>query len=689
MSEAGRLMKQPSEKAPRGVFGKPIPRRDLPKKLGPYVVERPISRGGMAEVYEAKRVGPHGFTKRVAVKRILREHASREDFVAMFIDEARLAAGLQHPNIVQVFDFGDAAGDLYLAMELVEGSNVNQLLRELAARGETVPLEAALHLVSQAARALAYAHDARDEQGQALGLVHRDVSPANLLITHTGHLKLSDFGIARAAFTARNTEAGQLRGKLGYMSPEQVLGERLTDRSDIFTLSTVFAEMLLGETLFSRGNDVDVLVRIRDADLSVLHGTSRRIPHDVRELLNRGLSARPEERPSASAFAGSVEQILTRRGVAAHGPSLVARLLQRLELCHRAVADAQASEAGARPTSLVDMDDHLSPTLVQPDRLVGQLGLEDSGSEYKVRTAEGVVHGPLKFPELVALVTSGAMTADSPVKCGSRDWRPATQLPELARFFATPALQWHPEETSNACFSGEFRTGTLVRVLHELMARHETGMLHLDVDEVKKKIYFVDGRPEFVASTDPNELLGRYLIDTGRCLPMEVNMGLAMLPTHGGRLGDALVNIGALRPLQLYQAIAAQVRDRYLGAYRWQHGRWAFVRGARSHEDTYPFETEHHTLTRDGLMLLDPNEVESALAPMWEQVVAPVTAPAVSVNGFRMPDDWEYVLRMARGNSTVGGVFARATSQQAIDPEAALRALYLGVSCGLLETRAL
>src|ERR1700744_1854280 len=252
-----------------------------PLRLGPYELLRRIATGGMAEVYLARRGGPHGFKKIVAVKRILPQYARDPDFVAMFVDQARICARLVHPNIVQVFDFGEQDGELYMAMEYVDGTTGARLVRAAASRGDDVPLDAALHITLSVLRALEYAHGARDEYGSPLALVHRDVSPGNVLIDRSGAVKLTDFGIARAAEIERRTDAGQLKGKLGYMSPEQVVGRELDARSDIFTLGIVLAEMLILRPLFSGGKELDVLFRIRDADLGALDRAGARVPGDI------------------------------------------------------------------------------------------------------------------------------------------------------------------------------------------------------------------------------------------------------------------------------------------------------------------------------------------------------------------------------------------------------------------------
>ncbi len=221
----------------------------MPQRLGPYELIQRLATGGMAEVYLARRAGPHGFQKLVAVKRILPQLARDLDFVAMFVDEARMCARLAHPNIVQVFDFGEHEEELYMAMEYVDGTTGARLIRAAAGANEELPLEVSLHVALSILRGLEYAHAAKDDHGRPLHLVHRDVSPGNVLIDRTGAVKLTDFGIARATEFERRTDAGQLKGKLGYMSPEQVVGKELDARSDLFTLGIVLAEMITLRTM--------------------------------------------------------------------------------------------------------------------------------------------------------------------------------------------------------------------------------------------------------------------------------------------------------------------------------------------------------------------------------------------------------------------------------------------------------
>ncbi len=645
--------------------------------LGPYHIERRLAAGGMAEVFVARREGLHGFQKRVALKRILPQFSSDPDFVWMFIDEARLAALLEHPNIVQVFDFGTMGEDLVLVMELVDGSNVSRLLRA-APHDTPIPWDVALHIAYQTAQALEYAHHAVDDHGDSLEFVHRDVSPANILLTRTGHVKLTDFGIATVRSRAPTTEDGQVRGKLGYMSPEQVLGKELSGKSDVFTLSTVLAEMLIGEPLFQGESELNVLLQIRDADLRVLARCERRIPQDIRALVLRGLQRNPDERPTAGAFAEACAEVMRRRGMG-HGPDRLARLLSQLGLVKGDAPEVHLPDADL--PSLVDSDlmHNPGPELIGPQNVT-------SPTIYRVQLQDGSVMGPMSYPRLIQLLTTGVVDSrSSKISKTDGTYLDPSQLPELTRFVTSPGLQWKLEELAQAEKQGQLGAATLLPVFYDIISRQQTGVLHLWQRNRRKKIYFVDGKPEFVASTDKSELLGEYLVATGKCLRMEIEMALALLPKYGGRLGDALVGLGILRPVELFRAIGDQVRGRLMESFRWRRGEWAFVRGARSHEETFPTGQDPYELLRDAAAEAHLEEIESVLDPLRERVLERCEdGPPLSA--FRLPDSWVGVLDGVSGDSTLGGMLAREGAYAA-DLEPAYRALYLGLACGLVRTK--
>ena len=638
----------------------------------------------MAEVFIAKRTGPHGFVKRVALKRILPQYAERAEFVDMFISEARLAAQLEHPNIVQVFDFGEDAGELFIAMELIDGTNVNRLLRAAAAEGTTLPMDVVLHIVHQAAQALCYAHRACAEHGKPLGIVHRDVSPANLLITRGGHVKLSDFGIVRAASEHGTPEPKQLRGKLGYMSPEQVLGKPLDGSSDIFTLAVVFTELLILEPLFGSGSDLEILLRIRDADLRILDRTTRRIPPDVMDVLHRSLARDPRDRLDSLQFVQEMAKLVRARGADTQGAQRLAKQIVRLGLVAATGDYLLPDEPASRPTALVPVEDGQRES--DTARIMSALNAT-SPAIYKVRLAEGSDLGPVSFPKLVELITSGIVDSSTMVAKANGEFRTAGEISEISRFETSPAFRWDPKEITASTRRGDLSGATLLPEVYRLLVHRETGVLHLQDQKRRKKVYFVEGRPEFVVSTDKSELLGEYLIASGLCLRMEVEMGLALLPRFGGRLGDALVGLNVMRPIELVRAVTAQVRERYLEAFRWRQGLWAYTTGQISKEEAFPLGHDPHVLLRDAASEVSIVEIRAALAAYPKGALLVPKEPELPLASFDLHDEWLQVLRSLKESVPLDKALTSLAQRWRMNEDDIYRATYFGVACGFFQIK--
>ncbi len=265
-------------------------------EIGRYTVLDELATGGMAQLFKVEAVGPEGFKRRFALKRVRPEYAADEEFVRLFVNEARLAALFDHRNIVRVFDLGREKGELYLVMEYVEGMDLRRAEKLLAARQAQVPLPVACYVTASVLRALHYAHGRTDEQGHPLNVIHRDVTPHNVLLSLSGEVKLADFGIAKAAFTTVKTAQGLVRGKLAYMSPEQIQGEPLTQATDIFSAGVLFYEMLTGHLLTAPGREIigEILAgRLLDRQKLA------ELPGALGDLLVRMTAPQPEHRPTA------------------------------------------------------------------------------------------------------------------------------------------------------------------------------------------------------------------------------------------------------------------------------------------------------------------------------------------------------------------------------------------------------
>src|SRR5664279_2364726 len=282
-----------------------------PGAFGRYQLLEKIGAGGMAEVFKARMKGEQGFEKIVAIKRIVPHMATNAEFVTMFVDEAKLAAQLNHNNITHIYDLGKVDAWHYIAMEYVEGKDLRTLLKLAKERGFPLPAELALFIASKIANALDYAHRRPAADGSELNLVHRDVSPQNILISDEGDIKLCDFGIAKAASKVSTTISGALKGKLQYMSPEQAWGKRLDRRSDIFSLGLVLFEMLTGAPLFQGETDMSVLESAREGEVAMPSSRGAEVPKRVDQIVLKALAKNPQERyQNASEFEKDLHAVL-------------------------------------------------------------------------------------------------------------------------------------------------------------------------------------------------------------------------------------------------------------------------------------------------------------------------------------------------------------------------------------------
>ena len=267
-----------------------------PDKFGKYLLLKRIAIGGMAEVFRAKVFGAEGFEKIVAIKRMLSHLSADEQFVHMFINEAKLTASLSHANIAQIYDFGCIENLYFLSMEFVNGKDLADLIRMLREKSLMAPIELSCYVIIETLAGLDYAHRKTDPYGTPLNLIHRDMSPHNLLISYEGEVKIVDFGIAKATSTTVHTTSGVLKGKYSYMSPEQAHGAQLDHRSDIFSLGICFYELLTLTKMFQGSSDLSVLEKVRETDFVRPREINPEIPKELEELLLKALAKKPEDR---------------------------------------------------------------------------------------------------------------------------------------------------------------------------------------------------------------------------------------------------------------------------------------------------------------------------------------------------------------------------------------------------------
>jgi serine/threonine-protein kinase len=315
--------------------------------FGRYELLKKLASGGMGQVFLARRKGV-GFEKLVVLKRILPHLVEDDDFLTMFLDEARIAARLNHPNIVQIFDVEAEVGQHLVVMEYVPGEDVRRLEKKARAAGQPLPLGAVLRIVADAAAGLDHAHKARDEQGQPLHIVHRDISPQNILVGFDGAVKLIDFGVAKAAGRAQQTDTGVLKGKFPYMSPEQADGLDVDARSDVFALGIVLWELLCDQRLFKGESDPMSQRLVRACQVPPPSRVLSLVPPALDAIVLKALAKNPDDRfPDAQAMREQIEQYCLE----AHVPASSAHLASYLKKLY-----AERIAELADPSKLDELD---------------------------------------------------------------------------------------------------------------------------------------------------------------------------------------------------------------------------------------------------------------------------------------------------------------------------------------------
>jgi serine/threonine-protein kinase len=672
----------------------------LPSPFGRYTLIERLAVGGMAEVFRAKIVSSHGFEKALVIKRILPQLAADRTFVSMFIDEAKLTAQLVHPKVVQVLDFGEVAGQYFIALELVDGYDALALLRQCAGRRVRMPLSLGVHVAMEVLDALDYAHNATDPDGRPLYLVHRDISPSNIFVSKRGDVKLGDFGIARAEQRESKTQAGTLKGKYGYMSPEQVLGAAVDRRSDVFAVGIVLAEMFMGRRLFTARNDLDVLLMVRDGQTERLERYAADLPAELLALVRKALKKDPAQRfPTAQAFREALGDYGAAQGWRLSAAAVKAFIDDLFDLRPEAQArlarHARASESAAPPPAPLPGAAH-PPRDVDPGAPVSATPLAERPAPLATPPparhveAPGPALAPLPVPaglprsvahQAAAEPIASALESASLAVVDLDQWGtepPAAEKKPAAAVRGAPAAEPAgpsadvgrfvsavPARTPDA--AGELATLGPMRVLASLALARESGLVAFTNDARKKEIYLVQGSPEYVDSSVAGERFGAYLVTRGVLRAADLDQALAALPRFSGKLGDTLVGLGLLRPLDVFRLLSEQVKDRVIEVFSWTRGRFAFYRGVRNEQGSFPLGLDTFEIMGAGVLTLSFEQLSRRFAAVLDR--APVRAVRVRVEpeafhlGPTPRDVWQ---RLEAGRTLRAWLGQRASSDEAL-----------------------
>jgi len=523
------------------------------ERFGKYILVDKISSGGMADVLRAKVVGIRGFTKTVAIKRIHPHLLERTRFLRMFTDEAKIASRLVHPNIVQIFDLGEADGLPYIAMEYVPGRDVFRVLQRLGSLDRQCPWRLATKIVADVCTGLQFAHEFRSPDGQPQEIVHRDVSPRNIIITYNGEVKLTDFGVARARDREEHTEHGIIKGKVRYLSPEAAHAKEVDRRSDLFSLGIVFAEMLLMAPLRTGDNEMAMLLDIRKGEFDKTRFDE--ISKPLREVLHRALEVDPDDRySSALEFAEDLASRYDREST----PMSEAEVSTFM---HSLFAEDIEKE-GAR-------DQEVEREL---GKMVVDTTVPAAATDAQPQAPTGSLRNPLNI-----FARRGA----GPV--------------------AVPAIEVIEERPPVPDREGTLHEVTLCRLLHQLNEAGTTGVIDFNRDPIKKSIVLENGNPVFATSNVESELFGEHLVANGFLSREQHGETLDFAARKGLRFTEALLALDACTPNILFQQLGGQVRDRILDLFSWITGTFQFFENTPVPDTGLPLNLRTHTLIHEGV----------------------------------------------------------------------------------------
>lgn len=694
-------------------------------RFGPFFLDARIAVGGTAEVYLARPATPApDLPERLVVKRLLPHFASDAEGRTMFEREARLHASVTHENVVTVFHAGkDDRGEPYLAMEYIDGVDGYRLLRRLRQEGEFLPIGVAVHIAREVLRALESVHAALDPtSGGSLGIVHRDVSPSNVYLSKSGTVKLGDFGIARSTTRATlRSEAGHvLKGKFAYLAPEQVAGETSDQRADLFSLATVLAEMLLNRPLFPGGGQLAILLAIRDCKIDALSEIKPRLPPGLFEVMQRALSRSPAQRyPDATSFAAALapfeaDKRLAAREIAARVRWVKAASSSDKLTAQKGSAAMRAVRPQAPPPPPAPARIASPPAAAEPVSL-DEADLEEDEESSEVKTSEyellpshvlktdGTTLGPWTFARLMEALATGQIERGDRIDFVGRGFQMAEEIDELARFFPAPgATTSQLQGPGTPDLSDHIGPQTMLETLMLVFAQSETGVLFVERAEGdgpggppasrggKKELYFVHGKLHHVASSNASELLGEYLVRRGKLEREELDLALAVLPRYSGRMGDTLISMGLVGPVDIFRAIREQGRDRVADLFLWRGGTFTFYRGHTAPHVEFPLDLELPALMLAGLETAKPGDTLLAEHRAdLDRVLGPSSPrdALFSFEGVTWPPAIAGLLELVPRPVTLREVLQVAAKGGALSTGEVLRALEVLLAAGLLAWR--
>jgi serine/threonine-protein kinase len=656
----------------------------------------------MSEVYLARPAEGNPATELV-IKRLLPSVLDDPRSRKTFQMEANLHTAARHANVVEMYQSGEVEGEPYLAMEYVPGVDAFRLMRRAQSETTRIPPSIGIYIARELCKALACVHGLVDEDGNPLGIVHRDVTPSNIYLSEVGEVKLGDFGIARSfAEKPRAQGTHVLKGKYGYLAPEQVSGEPFDHRADLFSLAVVLSEMMIGQALFPGAGQLAVLLAIRDCRIDPLRAAMSSLPKGLFPVLEKALAKAPDDRfssaaefyealapyetPDADTIAGELATLVKWAGDAS-------TLAKRIEGALRESTKMQAQKIGTPLPRPVERLTAPPPALAN------------------VRTSDGRLINDVSFAKLVEFIVTGELGAQDEVAMAGQGFQRLEAIDVLARHLPpSTATTSRLDGPGVPDYAGELASTSMLDVLTWLLVRRETGALFADrpavptrrpippggsvatsmresgFGPVRKELYFENGRLILVASSEPSELLGEHLVRRGAIQRSELEAALLEMPRYDGRLGDTLIGLGLVDAVEVFRAIESQGRARVAAIFRWAGGRVSFYRGVKPHRVDFRLDLDIPELMLAGLeeSVADSTLIERHRGDT-EAMFNPIRPPPHYAMSVAWPPSVLLLMGTLGSGRKLGDILATLKATRNMDAPEVLRAIEITLAGGLVR----
>ncbi len=638
----------------------------------------------MSEVFLAS--SPRGET--VVVKVLGDRHRRDPVFREILRREGQLGRAIGHPNVVSVLDAGEQEGEPFLALEYVDGVDLWRLQRALQHTMRRMEASLACHVVRELLAGIAHIHELRGPDGH--GLIHRDVSPSNVFLSLHGDVKVGDLGIAlqaRATSSGSHLVAGARlepvlqpavnRGKTGYMAAEQLLGQAVDHRVDLFAAGVVLAEVLTGRTLFSSDVDPSRVLATREREVEALVDVLGDHPPSLVSVVLRALARSPAERfQTADEFR---KALATHAGDPAEARPLLAALVGWARNAGRPNSRTQlpsSDEASTRER----VGAGNRPTVTAPETAATR---EVPPTFYEI-TQGSAPRGRFTWARLLELAFAGRLHPDDVLV--APDGRPvrAGDLPDLAPHLDTRGAETSEVAAQPADWAEALPERTFLHALARLVFREDTGVLVAENPPLRREVYVFKGRPTHLASNQPSEMIGEYLVANGVIRRGELDMALAMLPRFDGRLTQSIAHLGLLDETRLAQLCDALARERLHEIFRWRHGTMRFFHGVTPPPSSLPLTVDPFEVLRQAAQLVE-NPAEHFDAHLARRVAA--GAGLKGLHRLGLGPVGADLFSRADGVVTVRTLVDRVAGERRVPASEVMRELYLLVEIQALELR--